>query len=237
MARTFTYGDAINAITRFIPRNVEDGAQSTICNLATDVIWRAYDWRESLDDLPPFWLIPDVQDYGLPFYHIPDDFIGLRQVEKVYISGSPPWVQELRVIKDLRKTNVRYTPHAIGYDPASNTLRIFTTNPSNVGAPQWLIQGTYKNRPSLVTPSNIATTLLPFDDQYFDVWLDALKWASFSLSGDQREMSQFNLMGYKVDEMAENEGLELGDPVIAPAEPLALTSNSFYSPGRFGVGL
>jgi len=236
MAKTYTYADVLNAIQKQVPRSTEDVNAATICNMAQNMIWNAYDWRESLAELPPFFLIPNVQDYYKPFYNLPDDFHGLRKAFLTRTVSVPPFRQELSVIKDLRITHARYVPHAIGYLPEFHGLRVFPRFPENSGATDWMIEGTYKKKPVKISASNLSNTL-PFDDVYFQVWIEAAKWASFSLAGDPREDKQWQKMVIAIQGMAENEGLELGDPSLYPSEPFAVTGQGFFMPGRLGYGV
>ena len=81
MARTFRYSDILSIVSKQFPRIVEDQYASICSNMATNLIWYAYDWRESLLTLPPFWLIPGEQDYKPPATVIPADFGGLDALD------------------------------------------------------------------------------------------------------------------------------------------------------------
>ena len=134
MPGTFTFDDVCRMVDRHVPRNVMSDNAANICNLAYNRIWHQYDWRESLATLPPFYLIPNEQDMGAPFYTVPDDFAGLRKADLVYLAGDPPTRRQLTVIKDLNLTQARYFPHAINYNPDTQSFRVFTRVTGNVGA-------------------------------------------------------------------------------------------------------
>jgi hypothetical protein len=81
---------------------------------------------------------------------------------------------------------------------------------------------------------------------YFNAWVETMKFHGMNIAGDPRagEMQsangQTNYTGqlakahFFIDQMAKAEGLELGDPVIAPNEPLV--SGGPYRPNMFGIG-
>lgn len=243
---TLTYGDALSVATKQLSRGIQDDFGHLICNLSVNDIWMKYDWRESLAVLPPFYLIPNEQDHGAPAAAVPPDFFGLRWAEIVRQSTVPPMRQELQVIRDLKLTHIRYIPHAICYEPSKNCFRLFNRVPENIGNPEYMIEGKYKIRPTKITAANITTAFLPFDDTYFHVWVEMMKYHGMNILGDPRagEVSYANgTFTYSgqcakahmaLDAMAGTEGLELGDPVIAPNEPLV--TNGPYRPNMFGIG-
>lgn len=243
---TYSYADAMNIIQKNLGRNIEDGNAAFICNLGTNFLWNKYDWRETIDELPPFFLIPDEQDHGAPQVTIPSNFMGLRTATLMRTATAPPTRTPLRVMKNLDTTHVRGWSSAITYRPEAAAFRIFPRVPINWGAPEWMIGGTYKIRPTKLVPTNLITTTLPFDDIYLGVWLEVLKWAAFSIAGDPRAGDVTRQNGQTIytgqlakahaaaDEMASTEGLELGDPIVSPSEPLVSTIG--LAPNIFGTG-
>lgn len=232
MAITYTFENAVNLVTRQFPRIVESDAAADICNMAMYEIWKKYDWRESLVTLPPFYLIPNTQDHGRPAVAVPVDFMGIRQAYLVRLNANPPYRERLQPIKDLELTPVRGLPSAIGYQPDTSCFRVFPRVPDNIGAPEWCVQGTYKRRPTKVTSTTLTSTLLPYDDIYLYTVVEVIKWAGWQTAGDPRAEKQYMLAHQMIDQMASNEGLELGDVVLAPREALATTSKNWSTWGR-----
>lgn len=242
-----TYGNVLDVAGRKFPGMLQDNLSATILNLTTSKIWDAYDWRWSLDQLPPFYLMPNQQDYGAPAVTIPDDFYGLRFAQLIQTNATPPVLNQLMVIKDLLITNVRYIPHAICYAPDVQAFRIFPRMPDNLGSPTYMINGRYKTLPPKVTTANLATTLLPSDDEYFQMWVETAKYIAYQLDGDPRAgqiafangqvsaTGQAAVMRDMIMWAAEREGLELGDVTISPAEPLVVGIGN-YSPSNLGFG-
>ena len=192
MAYTYYYSDAVTALQDIIKRSVEEEKASILCNIATNKIWSRYDWRESLAKLPPFYLIPLMQDYGQPFTVVPSDLLGLREVYWVRTTATPPAREPVTVFRDLPETHIRSLPHAICVLPAINLpatkpkFRVFPRIPDNIGSTDYMIDGTYKKRPTKITQANMQTSLLPWDDIYFNTFLETLKWACWQLAGDGR---------------------------------------------------
>ena len=238
MANTYTYADAMNFIRPQVAATTEDQKAATICNIGTNLIWNAFDWRETLEILPPFWLTSWTQDYGAPLVIVPSDFLGLRTAQLTDLSNVPPAHYPLRVAKFLEPTHQMQLPRDISYEPSVESFRVFPRVPSGLGAARFKIDGTYKKRPTLVTASNYTSTNLPFDDLYFQVWLEVLRWAAFSAAGDQRagqaiKNSQGGIqytgqlataMSY-IHSMANNEGFNLGDTSVHPSESLSIGGN------------
>lgn len=226
MAVTRTFSEALSIAG--IGRKIEDDQAPYILSAAVTELWNSYDWRETLASLPPFFLIPGEQDYGPPFSIIPADFRGLRKAYLVQAVSNPPNRRELAIVRDVRQTEVLNLPTEIGYEPSTSSFRIFPRAANNIGGAQFLIEGTYKKRAPIFNPTNLTGTII-FDDEYFPTIVSGIKWASYQLSDDQRAGRKFQEFRSLIDEMAEREGLDLGDPVIAPAEPLVLPRD-YYSP-------
>lgn len=240
MSNTYTYADALNFVRPQVPAVAEDQKAASICNIGTNLIWNAQDWRETIKALPPFWLTPWVQDYGPPLVAVPSDFLGLRTAQLSDLSSNPPAHHPMKVMKFLEPTHMIALPRVIAYEPSVRGFRVFPRTPSGLGGGRFKIDGTYKIKPTMLTASNYTATTLPFDDLYFQVWIEVLRWAAFSASGDQRAGSavvspsgqvvysgQLGTAMAMINRMAANEGFNLGENIIAPAEPLSIGGDSW----------
>ncbi len=247
MAKTYTCSDALATIAKLIPRVIEADSGAYICNLAFSEIWKSYDFRETLAVFPPFYIIPGAQDHGAPAVVIPANFQGLREVYLVRLNSSPAYRYPVTPMKDLELTQIHGLPGQMGYEPSTNSFRVFPRVPVNIGCPDYCIQGTYKTRPVKITSANLASTLLPFDDMYLFNMIEVLKWAGWQFSGDQRAggvvmnnhgssqyTGQYAAAHDAIDRMAADESLELGEVAIAPASPLAVTSMNGGGYGTWG---
>lgn len=221
MASTYSIADALSIANRSMSRAIEADHASYISNSALNEIWHAYDWRVSITSLPPFWLIPLVQDYGAPFYAVPLDFFGLRQAYLVQTTSSPTVRRnEIKVIKNIRKEYARGLPHDIGYVPESKSLRVYPQIPENIASSAFLIDGTYKKLAPQTTSQTLQSTPVPWDDIYINIFVSALRWAAADTSDSPTKITKYQEMRAAIDSMANAEGLELGNQVTAPAEGL-----------------
>lgn len=242
MASTYVYQDLLHLASRTIPRGIEDDAAAALLNLTLNEIWNRWDWREAITELPPFFLVPDTQDYGPPTAAVPSDFAGLRQAWLVQTNAAPAYRTPLRINANLDATHVRNLPHALSYEPSVSSFRVFPRTPNNIGAPNYMIDGKYKRNPTKVTATTISSTTVPFDDKYLNVWLEGLKWAAWNTVGDPKAgeiqlmpggqwvaTGQYAKFLGRVDEMAAREGIELGPTPLAPGEPLVNPSGLYRS--------
>lgn len=243
--------DAIAAAAGATP-GLDSFRQAMACNLALGRIWRAYDWRESIAELPPFNLVPGRQDYGAPWVYVPDDFLGLRKAYHWnYSSGSAgARPTEMNVVRDLASAQVTSLgapmriDESICYHEPLQCFRILPVPASNMAAPYHVVDGKYKTVPKVtlasdntvvnrITASNIANAILPFDDLYFEVWVQAVKWALMTLAHSPGTTAaqiqgtsaytggQEAVMESAIRQMARNENLELANRQQFPREVLA----------------
>jgi len=246
--KTYTFLDAWNLARKQVTSSTEADHSAAICNLALNEIWNSWDWRESLADLPPFYLIPSEQDHGAPAVTIPANFMGLREAFLVCVNSEPAYRQELEVIKDLRLIHGRQIPHAISYEPSKNAFRLFPRVPDSFTAPNYMVDGIYKKRPTKITAANIQNTTLPFDDVFLSVMLESIKWAAMRIGGDPRAgdlqirqngqrvyTGQYGIMKERIEEMAQTEAVDLGNPVIAPREAYPRVRGAGGYTGATGV--
>ncbi len=234
MANTFTYGDLINSIANSVARTREEAVASLACNMATTLIWNAFDWRETIETLPPFWLTPDSQDYGPPAVIVPVDFQGLRDVNLVQLNATPPRKFPLKVKRDLSKTHAYGLPNTIAFNRATQSFRVFPRPTPNIASPNWLIEGTYKKIPPKLVSSTYAVQPLFSEDMYFSVWVAALKWAFKDISGANDAPQAYAMAQQAILKMAENEGLNLGQTDFYPSESLADRYANNLIPGVWG---
>lgn len=225
MANTYTYGDAWDAAQLHFKRTLQDVGWDYATNNAISKMWRAYDWRGTLQPLAPFWLTPGQQDYGTPFYTIPNDFFGLRETYIVQVGANAiPARNTMRVVSNLEETHMVSFPQVICYRDSIKGFRIHPAAAYGVAAPLYLIDGTYKTRPPKIT-RNLANSLLFWDDVYFENFVDSLTWAMLKISGDRKAaMEQEEIFHRALAEATSVEHLELGEEVIHPTEALVVSN-------------
>jgi len=243
---TLYWGDCVRVAGRKISKSLLDELTPTLVNLTNAYIWDKYDWRMSISTLPSFYCVPNQQTYGAPANIIPTDFYGLRTAQLVRTDNVPPLTFNLTIVKDIQPTFIRFLPSSICYDQATQAFRLWPRFPSNIGCPTYMITGTYKIRPPKIAANAIDSTLLPFDDMFFEMFTETMKYVAYTLDNDPRAgqisavNGQINATGQAavakglIDWAASCEGLEMGEPEISPQEALVVTGTWTSDP--FGIG-
>lgn len=236
---SYIWQDAWQAGQTSWRKAIEPTAMTYVTNNAISKMWRAYDWRGTVQEFNPFWLVPAEQDYGEPFWSVPTDFYGLREVYLVAIaSNAIPVRYPLRVVSNLEATHVVGLPNTICYRDSAKALRIHPGAAFGASSPLYLVDGTYKTKPPKITQA-LQTSLMLWDDIYFEVFVQALTWAALQFSGDRKSAIEQEAIFYK--ELAEatyNSNLEDGEPTVHPGEPLVggYGMNGLGYGGGFGLG-
>ena len=225
MGYTYTYLDVWNAAQAQYSRSIDQPALALATNIAINKMWQAYDWRGSVVQLAPFWLIPGCQDYGAPLYSVPTDYYGLREVYYVLLTDTTwPVRKKLDVVENLERTHMQDSIQSICYRPSIAGFRVHPAPTLSMAAPNYLIDGTYKKRPPIWTTANYGSQLL-WDDIYFNAFVSACVWAAMKLTGNrQAAMEQYAIFGQDQIEATQNENLELGDRVVHPTESIGNNS-------------
>ncbi len=224
MAKTYTWSDLITYTSQSFPRLVADAAGAIICDQVNSYIWDKYDWRVSLKQMAPFYLVALTQDYASPTMVLPTDFLGLRDALLVYNGTEPATTYPpLKVMRYLQKTyaqgrtqSVSYEPE-IGPDGTGGGIRIFPRCPSGIGVMDYQLECKYKCNPTKVTTATLMSTL-PFDDQYFSVYVEGMKY--FLKPSAQQTDADLGRFLNAIDMMAAHEAINLGEQPLSPAEPL-----------------
>lgn len=233
---TYTLGDVVNAVSATIPRVSEEKYVDLIANGTQASIWNRFDWRETIGKVPPFWCVPDQQDYGAPAVIIPDDFLGIRKGYQISILNYPQVPAILQPIREIDITGSRAIADAVSYNKDTQTFRISRLPLGSMCAPNWLIALTYKRKPTKITKANYATFPLFSEDQYFDVWVSVMKAvATEYVPNIPNKDALLQAATIALLKMASNEGFNLGETPVAPSE--ALASRNWGQGGGAGVWL
>ncbi len=229
MSFTLTYSDAWSCASDLIQGGNLNAKQEFATNRAIRAMWQAYDWRGTVAELPPFWVVPLKQDYGAPFYVVPTDFLGLREVYLTWVLAFPPLKRELHVQKYIQETGMLGLPINICYLDAIQGFRLHPLPSAGSCSPLYLVDGTYKKQPPRITRANLGDTLL-WPDLYFDTFVDACAWAALSLQGPtkkQQAAEQYAIFRNSLSIATGTDALENGPPAVHPSEALML-------PGSWG---
>ncbi len=229
---TYTYNDCWSAASDLVQGGNLASKQYWATNKAINCMWQAYDWRGTVAELPPFWLVPYRQDYGTPFYVVPSDFLGLREVYLTYVTTYPPIKRELKVQKYLQESAIQGFPINICYLDAIQGFRVWPLPPTSAASPLYLIDGTYKKQPPKIQRSNLGDLIL-WPDLYFDTFVDALAWAALDLMGPTKQKDaalQYQKFQRSLAIATGTDALENGPPAVHPSEGLLM-------PGGWGSNL
>lgn len=239
--RTSTYRwiDVITAASQIINRNVEEKFAVAACQMGLRFLWNSYDFRDTLGQLPPFFLIPNRQDYGPPFSTVPSDFYGLRRAWLKRLTSDPAEVRQLSVLADVKESHVWGIPRAIGFIQEHGSFRLFPRPPETMGCPEWAVYGSYKKRVPRITADSLMGDI-PVDPELFEPLAECVRWAFLRLAGDQRAggvswnsgqkiyTGQAAVAKLAVDEAAEAESANSGDIALAPESPANIGPGLFY---------
>ena len=92
-----------------------------------------------------------------------------------------------------------------------------------MSGPEIWVEGVYKKLHTKVTNENMNSYVLPWDDEYFQVFKEGLKWKyKADIVESQDAPMQFQMFRGFVDDMAASEGLHSGVVSLAPSEGLDL---------------
>jgi len=83
----------------------------------------------------------------------------------------------------LYATDQYGVPDTLSYEHPIASFRVFPCPPATVTPSAWQIEGTYKKRHTKVTPDNINSLVLPWDDQHFEVFRKVLEWRALDEIG------------------------------------------------------
>jgi len=224
---SYTYADLIQIANIGTARVIEDSRSLYLLNAMQNLIWKKYDWRFTQSSIPAFWLVPYVQDYGKPIVAVPDNMEKIMRAQLVcWNSNGLPIINKLDPRRELDPNNIIGLPQQISYNSSSRTLRTWPRPGGGHCAPDYMIKATCKTFPPLITRDNYQTTGVPSSDNgnydsQIQMWIEVLRYLYFSVTGDyQKAQVQFQIaMGVMMEE-AKNEGIDQGDPQIAPSESL-----------------
>lgn len=181
MAKTRLVREAVNLAMKSLPRLDDSSFAADTADMALSLMWRWYPWDESLVDLPPIYMTPDEPDVEAPARVVPGDFWFLERAWLRDVPDGMTW--PLTIHSRLNVAGFGARPQGISYEASRNSFRFHPTPTTGEAAPRTQVEGVYKKTPTKITQANIVSEVLPFDDQYFEVYLEALKYQTKNLLG------------------------------------------------------
>lgn len=163
---------------------------------------------------------------------------------------NPPEYRELSALGNLSPELTRTagidTMKAVGWFSSQNFFR-FDVSPQVSQGQIIQLLGEYQVLPTKITAGNM-TTAFQFPDEYFNIFVEGLKWKIYQLGDDPRAGNgQINKNGtmmkvytgqlgtflQDLQEMARTEDLSAGDEFRFPSEPMGVGRS--YWPGLYGI--
>lgn len=230
MGILYSIAEALDIIKTTYPAIVKDSKEVFIVNAANTTIWNSYDWQEYLTKLPPFFLAPELQHYGTPYYAVPADYHALRSAY-IWDLDNNSKTSDLKILRDRDESYYDAWPDSISYEPKLRAFRLFPRPPSNIGNTRYVVYGTYKIKPTVITRATINSTKIPLSDEYFSTYVAALEYWAAKTTGNPNAGQamltpggiQYNgLLGNlmaMLDIMANDQGLSRGDSTLVPDDP------------------
>ena len=246
MAPTYTPQQAINLVTQFVHGAPIAGVESNVCDMINSMMWIYYPWSWTVASLNPISLVDGVQDYSPTNTNI-SRFLKVRLVRT---DVTPNEARELAMLADLgveltRKGGIDSNT-AFGYFAGTNILRLMLA--ASVGTGQTIqIQGEYVMNPTRITDATMNTPFT-FPDQYFNTFIEGIKWKIYQLTDDPRAggiqmvkngrfeqifTGQYGLFMSQLNYAARTEDLSRGDQFQFPETGLGM-GRSFW-PGLYGL--
>jgi hypothetical protein len=256
MSRTITFGKLWSAHRRQISRLNDAEYTADLTTKLINRIWK-YDWRETLGDLPPFYLLPQKQDYGKPIYAVPSDFAAIRKATLVRVSDGQtanssssqtvtPVYKPLKIQGRLTPTQATGVIDTIGYDPATKSFRIFGILSQGATLNEWIVEGVYKRLPqtnlydadtivgaprlaSEITGSNFMSCLLPIADRWYDMMSEvACALAKKQEAPTKEAYAMDQYVDGLIHAAAMEENVDVGTSYVSPDEPLTELVSSYW---------
>ena len=246
MASTYTPQRAVEIVTKFVHGIPLDAVQSDVCDLINSLIWTAFYWRWSVKAITPFTLVDSQQDYPNV---LPTDFGRIKALRIARTDISPIEYRELNIRNFLA---VDVTPRG-----TLNSIRAASIEPSltagirlemapSIASPTVLkIYGEYQFASTRITQANMNTPLVQPDD-YFDTFLEGVKWKIYQFSDDPRAgtlqvtrngertaTGQLGIWLNSLNDMQRAEDFGDGQESLHPEDPLGFTRAG--NPGLFGM--
>jgi len=137
-----------------------------------------------LADFPPFYLTPGEPFHLDPDIDIPTDYWYLDKAWIDILYGGD--TIDLDIYKTLTPSGYEGQPAAISYDQSRNGFIISPTPSEGFDAPNYVVRARYKKKPTQYTSTTLNQTALPFDDQHFHLFVQALRVAYYDILEDQR---------------------------------------------------
>jgi len=235
VGNTYQWNDALTVVKPYIKSIPTTTIDVTVCDQLNSYIWRRYPWRWAQASLTSasgvLSLVDGQQDYGIGtlsgggFYQMLRIRITRTDVTP-FTARDKDWTNFLAPCLDLQGSIDSI--QALALEPVTNKIRLDRAASVPSGT-TYQIDGEYWMLPTKVTTTS---STLPFDDQYFDVAIEGLKWRYYAVGDDKREPTQKSVFLGLLQEMVAQEDYADAPGTRFPEMGIGVTRAG--NPGLFG---
>lgn len=243
-AGTYTPQNAIDLATALNHKAPTSTIQAQVCDMIQSRIWTTFPWSWTVASLTAVSLTDGVQDYA----HLQSDFYRFVNLEINQTSTTPNVVRPLNQknhlsVELVSKAGIE-TIRNFSWEPDIAKIRL--DYPAAIPSGTTIvIQGTYQRLPVKITSGNL-TTVLNLPDEYFQVFLEGVRWKFYELTDDPRAGSCQEVGGRTVftgqqgtfitalDAMKRAEDFSDGEDVVFPSGGTLGIGKDSFTPRIFG---
>lgn len=188
MASTYTPTIALALARKFIRDAPMTSMDSQLVDIVHSIIWTYYPWKWAQKALTAITGVDSTQDYSIDAADT--DFWKLLRVRIVQTNTTPDIFHDDIKIRewlspDLTPCGMYGITSAAQYQ-VSTTVKIRLSQALAVGTGEtFQLQGEYWKNPVLITDATLSTAFV-FDDRFFPVFMEGLKWQFYDYLGDSR---------------------------------------------------
>ena len=179
---TYTYQDALNVAQKMGKGVPFSGVDTTICDLVSSRIYKAYPWRDTLVVIPsPVALVDSTQDFSTGL----TDIFRMTQFWIIRSDVTPNIYRDIDVAKSLSVDLVNKSPYNIrsaSYQAGINKFRLESAVSIPSGS-TFSLGGEYQPHPTKV--SDMQDTVW-FADEQLEVLAAGLLYWAYRLADDSR---------------------------------------------------
>ena len=232
MAKTLKIHQILSELRPSLGAKIDDTVFAALMmNRAIDFIWDAGDWSFAIAEIPPFFLVPEESDYGPPTSAVPSDILLLREAWIRDVDGVS--FKNLAVVRNLpRVEQTGLLPEVISHEPEIPAFRVSPTPGSSIAATRFQVEGSYKKAHTKITPANLTSETVPFDDRHSEVLSEVFLWRAYQrlqspaqgqinfVSGTIQATGQAGNVLAALEKMMQQEGISNTADLYAPESSL-----------------
>lgn len=183
MASTYLWSEIITYVTPYVKSIPTSSIDNASVDHVNSIIWRAFFWRWSLDDLTAISLVDGTQDYAVTDTNL----YRLANLQITRTDVTPDVSRELDLVEYLSqelnlKGNMEIQAACYRTSSAGADLIRLDRAAAVPSGTTYEINGQYQFNPVKIT----TTSTIVFPDQYVDVAIEGIKWKYYQLGDDKR---------------------------------------------------